>query len=47
VLDIIVMGVPMPELWNLTLSTKKKIYIMMMFSLGILYVQSLLLLFPL
>jgi hypothetical protein len=39
VLDIIIMGVPMPELWRLSLSMKKKIYIMMMFSIGILYVQ--------
>lgn len=38
VLDIIIMAVPLPELWRLSLSLKKKIYIMMMFSIGLLYV---------
>jgi hypothetical protein len=35
-LDIIIMSVPMPELWRLSLSLKKKIYIMLMFGIGIL-----------
>ena len=34
VLDIIVIGVPIPELLRLSLSTKKKVYIIMMFSIG-------------
>ncbi|KAH7402899.1 hypothetical protein BKA66DRAFT_507745 [Pyrenochaeta sp. MPI-SDFR-AT-0127] len=34
VLDIIIIGVPIPELLRLKLNTKKKIYIVMMFSIG-------------
>jgi hypothetical protein len=33
-LDVMIIGVPIPELLRLSLSTKKKVYIIMMFSLG-------------
>ncbi|KAF2023028.1 hypothetical protein EK21DRAFT_105511 [Setomelanomma holmii] len=33
-LDIVVIGVPIPEILRLSLSTKKKVYMVMMFSLG-------------
>lgn len=36
--DIIVMALPLRQLWNLNLSLRKKAYVMCMFSLGILYV---------
>lgn len=36
VLDIIVMVLPLKQLYHLSLSTKKKVYVMCMFSLGIL-----------
>jgi hypothetical protein len=35
-LDVVVMLLPMPELWKLSLSWKKKVQLMMMFSVGIL-----------
>lgn len=38
VFDIIVMILPLRQLWNLNLSLRKKAYVMCMFSLGILYV---------
>lgn len=36
--DVIVMVLPLRQLWNLNLSLRKKAYVMCMFSLGILYV---------
>ncbi|KAF2709866.1 hypothetical protein K504DRAFT_429933 [Pleomassaria siparia CBS 279.74] len=35
VLDVIIISVPIPELWGLSLNIKKKIHIMMMFSIGL------------
>jgi hypothetical protein len=34
VLDLVILAVPIPELLRLSLSMKKKIYIIMMFSIG-------------
>ncbi|KAH7112486.1 hypothetical protein B0J11DRAFT_185921 [Dendryphion nanum] len=34
VLDIVIIGIPIPELLKLSLSVKKKVYIIMMFSIG-------------
>ncbi|KAL6706194.1 hypothetical protein ACN47E_005929 [Coniothyrium glycines] len=34
VLDLVIIAVPIPELMRLSLSTKKKVYIIMMFSIG-------------
>ena len=42
ILDIIVMMLPLRELYGLNLSMRKKIGLLCMFSLGILYVNSLL-----
>ncbi|KKK16523.1 hypothetical protein ARAM_003075 [Aspergillus rambellii] len=36
ILDIVVMGLPLRELYQLNLSTRKKAYVMLMFSLGLL-----------
>lgn len=41
VLDLVIMGLPIPELLKLSLSTKKKTYLIMMFTVGILYVSPL------
>jgi hypothetical protein len=38
ILDIIVMALPLRQLYNLNLSARKKAYVMCMFGLGILYV---------
>jgi hypothetical protein len=38
VLDILVMVLPLRQIYNLNLSVRKKVYVMCMFSLGILYV---------
>jgi hypothetical protein len=38
VLDLCILILPMPELYNLSMGSKKKIHIMLMFSVGILYV---------
>jgi hypothetical protein len=40
VLDIMVMALPIKELYGLNLSWRRKIFVMCMFSLGILYVSS-------
>jgi hypothetical protein len=40
-LDIAIIGVPIPELLRLSMSTKKKVYVVAMFSVGALYVSSL------
>jgi hypothetical protein len=34
ILDVILVGVPIPELLALSLSTKKKVFIILMFSMG-------------
>ena len=34
ILDVVLVGVPIPELLALSLSTKKKVFIIMMFSMG-------------
>jgi hypothetical protein len=38
VLDILVMVLPLRQIYHLNLSVRKKVYVMCMFSLGILYV---------
>ena len=40
ILDIVVMALPLRELYNLNLSLRKKLGVLCMFSLGILYVNS-------
>jgi hypothetical protein len=40
VLDLIVMALPLKQLYNLKLSIKKKSYVICMFSLGILFVPN-------
>lgn len=37
--DLWVLGLPIPMLWGLQLKLKKKIYLMLMFSVGIVYVS--------
>jgi len=44
-LDLAMLGVPIPPLLKLQMSMRKKIYVILMFSIGVLYVKSLLNLF--